>query len=406
MKRKYKAYVKLNLLSLFFIAVSFISITLAWFAYSGISTVSTEVDIKAWNIEFMQDTKVVSNQIVINLDDVYPGMETTLEEIVIHNLGDSDAVLNYEVQSARFFNENVDVENQNLDDVLSHSFPFHVNIALKDRYVKAKDGESKFSVSISWPLDSLRDDLDSLWGNRAYTFEQEELAKKSEDPNYVPKKTIQIVISLKAEQYIESDEAPDLRYNFGDMLLYDVVLNKPCDTISDTCLRMFVIDRDNKKKDETVTLVPDILRTYPTGEYGNYESLLNEATSNWSVQTRSLTIEDMLSVISFDVYKSYLKRDTLSDVIIGKVYLTERMNEMIAKSKDYNGYFIYNSDKFPYLASNKCYWVNSDYSADKAFAFVKDAETAKLFGEIKTNSCSVLPVVTLDKMDLDSSTVV
>ena len=162
------------------------------------------------------------------------------------------------------------------------------------------------------------------------------------------------------------------------MLLYDVVLNKPCDTISDTCLRMFVIDRDNKKKDETVTLVPDILRTYPAGEYSNYESLLNVATSNWNVQTRALTIEDMLSVISFDVYKSYLKR----------------------------GYFIYNSDKFPYLASNKCYWVNSEYSADKAFAFVKDAETAKLFGEIKTNSCSVLPVVTLNKMDLDSSTVV
>ena len=52
MNRKHKAYIKLNVMSLFFIAVSSISVTLAWFAYSGIGKVSTEIEVKSWLIEF------------------------------------------------------------------------------------------------------------------------------------------------------------------------------------------------------------------------------------------------------------------------------------------------------------------------------------------------------------------
>ena len=48
MNRKHKAYIKINIISLFFIAISSVSVTLAWFAYSGLSRVTTEIDIKAW----------------------------------------------------------------------------------------------------------------------------------------------------------------------------------------------------------------------------------------------------------------------------------------------------------------------------------------------------------------------
>ena len=52
MKSRHRLLLKSNLISLFFIAMSFMSITLAWFAYSGLSTVSTDIDVKAWYIEF------------------------------------------------------------------------------------------------------------------------------------------------------------------------------------------------------------------------------------------------------------------------------------------------------------------------------------------------------------------
>jgi hypothetical protein len=55
MKKKTKLYLRLNLISLFFVAVSFISVTLAWFVYSGLSTVKTEVNVKAWYIELEKE---------------------------------------------------------------------------------------------------------------------------------------------------------------------------------------------------------------------------------------------------------------------------------------------------------------------------------------------------------------
>ena len=87
MDRKHKAYLKLNVMSLFFIAVSSISVTLAWFAYSGIAKVSTEVDVQSWLIEFEKNNTTVSNDIVISLDDIYPGMEIMHETIKIKNKG-------------------------------------------------------------------------------------------------------------------------------------------------------------------------------------------------------------------------------------------------------------------------------------------------------------------------------
>ena len=62
-KKRRKSLLKLNLVSLFFTAVSFISVTLAWFAYSGLVTTYTEVDVKSWYIEFNKKGKAVSNNI-------------------------------------------------------------------------------------------------------------------------------------------------------------------------------------------------------------------------------------------------------------------------------------------------------------------------------------------------------
>ncbi len=402
MKRKHKVYLKLNLLSLFCIGVSFISITLAWFAYSGLSTVTTEVDVKAWNIEFMKDSEVVTNEIVIDVNEVYPGMEPIVEKVSIHNRGDSNAMLSYQVVSARVLN--TDLENQEngyLVDVLSHELPFHININLEDRYIEAQDGVSNFSVSISWPLDSLNDEKDSKWGNEAYKFQQEEQAKQAQDPSYTPKKSLKIVISVKAEQFIDTEEAPDINYNVGDLILYDVVNNQKCETLSSTCLKNYVLDTNNTIGDSTVTLLPDLYETYPSGNYSNYNTLLNETATTWKGTTRALTLEDILKVISTDNQYSYLKRDNLSDVIIGNLEYKNRISTIVEKSKEYNGLFSFSSEKFPYLSSNKCYWVNTEYSADKAYAFQKqDNITATIYGNDKNTPCSIVPVIIVDKANL------
>ncbi|MEG1048617.1 MAG: hypothetical protein RSE48_03605, partial [Bacilli bacterium] len=101
MKPRHKMYIKLNLMSLFFVVLSLISGTLAWFAYSGLKNVTTEIDVLAWNISLTKDGKPSSNEIVINLSDLSPGMKPQTQTININNLGDSDALIKYSIKSAR-----------------------------------------------------------------------------------------------------------------------------------------------------------------------------------------------------------------------------------------------------------------------------------------------------------------
>lgn len=96
-KQRYKRYMRLNIMSLFFAAVSFISITLAWFAYSGLITGRTEVDVKAWYIEFRRNGKLETNNLTITVPEIYPGMTKMNETINIKNMGDSDASISYDI---------------------------------------------------------------------------------------------------------------------------------------------------------------------------------------------------------------------------------------------------------------------------------------------------------------------
>ena len=193
-------------MSIFFIVISFTSVTLAWFAYSGLSTVSTEVGVKAWYIKLEKDGETVSNDIVISSSEIYPGMETLNEIVKIKNMGDSDAQINYSIVSARVLGDIKDnyivddvITSEYVEDVFGYEYPFHLNISLSKNYVLSKGDESIFEVSVSWPLDSGQDEIDSLWGTEAYKFQLGEEEKSQADQNYQVRPPIQIVISVVAE---------------------------------------------------------------------------------------------------------------------------------------------------------------------------------------------------------------
>jgi len=405
MDRKYKAYAKLNIMSLFFIAVSSISATLAWFAYSGIAKVSTEIDVKSWLIEFEKNDTTVSNDIVISLSEIYPGMETIHETVKIKNKGDSNAQLSYSIASARILDEELTIvegEYDYLKDKLSHEYPFSININLSKNFVLSNGEESVFDMSISWPLDSNNDELDSKWGNQAYQFGVNEQEKYNNDSTYKIRPSIKIVISVKAEQIIESNESSDINYSMGDLILYDISDNKRCEQLSETCIITHVIDIKNKIEDDTVTLLPDLFGTYSSGIYDDYDELLSSTISNWNVNTRTLQIDDILKVVSKDVINSLIIREGLSDSIIGYTYYGDRINSIINNTVLYNGYYSFLNENYEYLVTNKCYWLNKPYNDDKAFALTKFSEERTIiYGEEKNASCGVIPVIIASKIDLN-----
>lgn len=410
MKNKTKLYLRLNLLSLFFVAVSFISVTLAWFVYSGLSTVSTEVNVKAWYIELTKDDEVVSNNIVISLDDIYPGMETIEEEIKIKNLGDSDAQVKYEIASARILDDPTDdyvtnelTSSEYIEDIISHEYPFHINMDISKKFIVAGTDEATFKVSISWPLDSGDDALDSEWGTKAYKFKQEEQNKKDLDPSYQIRAAIKIDIKLSAEQYLETPETSDKEYRLGNEILFDVINNKACIQESETCIRTNVIDVNNTLGDTKVTLLPKVSKSYPTGIFTQINSLYADYISNWKVETRLLEISDILRPISKDIKASSLIRPNVSELVIGDLNSSERINKIITKATTENGYFKY-LNKFLYFYSSDCYWLNNVYNENTSFAVSPlNAESMKIYGEDKNTSCKVIPVIIAEKINLKSA---
>lgn len=409
MKKKHKAYLKLNLVSLFFIAVSFISVTLAWFAYSGLSTTNMEVDVKTWYVEFEKNGQVVSNDIVISLSDIYPGMETVHETVVIRNKGDSVAALSYSIPSARILGEEIEIVSEEyVIDKLSHDYPFNINISVSDNFILNAGGESVFDVSISWPLDSGNDENDSLWGSKAYEFQENEQKKYEADKSYTVMPSINVVINVKAEQLIEnSDDSSDINYVLGDSILFDVNSLEVCESLSTTCLKTYVIDTNNKIGDDKVTLLLDLYDNYSTGSYTNYNSLLSSYSSSWKIKPRSLNMNDVMNIISKDIRDSVIVTDKLSDRIIGYVGYSDRLKNIISDTINTDSYFRFLNDNFNYLATNKCYWLTQDYDANTAFILTKIDDTySKVFGEsinVATStdetitSCSIAPVIEVSK---------
>jgi hypothetical protein len=324
-------------------------------------------------------------------------------------LGDSDAEVKYSITSARILGgtgdnyvvDGVTTTSPYVEDVISHNYPFHIDMNLSKSYSLSKATDSSFQVSISWPLDSDNNELDSLWGSAAYEFQKSEADKKTADSSYQIKPSIQIVISLTAEQYIAADTSSDTRYNLGDTILFDVVNNSVCTEINSTCLKTYVIDVNNKLGDTAVTLLPDPSITYLNGTYSNYSSSLSTITSGWTVNTRSLLVSDLLKAVSTDITGSLLIRNGISDSIIGNLSYDNRINTEIAKAISYNGYYSFVNTKFSYFPATSCYWTNSEYNTSNGFAAIKINETnSKIYGEAKTSSCNVIPVILANKSNL------
>lgn len=401
--KRRKSYLKLNIVSLFFTAVSFISVTLAWFAYSGLITTQTEVNVKAWYIEFNNKGNAVSNDIVISLNDIYPNMEVMSENINIKNSGDSDAMIDYKIKSVRILDDVYDVtDSEMIEDKLSHDFPFHINMSLSNNYANAHDGTGNFTVSISWPLDSDNDDADSEWGTKAYEFQKRESDKLKADSSYQVRSSIEVNISLEAVQYIAEGVSPDPNYILGSIQLYDPINNKSCNEISETCIKTYVIDKKNTLADSSVTLLPDLYGNYSDGTYSQYDSLYNTLTSNWSVTHRKLNAQDILDVVSSDIVSTSMVSDSISNQLVGFVDYNDRLDQTINKAINYNGYFRFKSQTFTYFSSTNCYWLDNNYNENSHFALVKvDDLFSKVYSENDNNTCRVIPVIEVSKNNLN-----
>ena len=96
-------FTKVNLTSIAFFAVSIMSTTLAWFAYTNTVTSNMNVNLKTWDIKITKNNTEVSNVFDITINNLSPGMTDFQEDYVIHNNGDIPAKITYSNYNKWYF---------------------------------------------------------------------------------------------------------------------------------------------------------------------------------------------------------------------------------------------------------------------------------------------------------------
>lgn len=196
-------FTKVNLTSIAFFAVSIMSITLAWFAYTNTVTSNMNVNLKTWDIKITKNNTEVSNVFDITINNLSPGMTDFQEDYVIHNNGDIPAKITYNIKYFRLFNTEVTTTNGISFAQLARDYPFKLEFTHGSRYLAA-DSTSNFGVSCTWPFDSGNDKLDTQYGQMAYNFYQSEQQLHNQNSSYQIRSGLELKIEIVVSQYVDN----------------------------------------------------------------------------------------------------------------------------------------------------------------------------------------------------------
>ena len=154
----------------------------AWFIYITKASLELDVHVAAWDITFQAGEEEITNDVVLEVDKIYPGMEDYVQEIEVHNRGEISADLLYKIMSIEIFGEKFEVGDQYTSDDLQNmlnSYPFKITIESSTDQIEAGTGQGKFTIKVTWPFESGNDELDTYYGNKSYEFQTNSPQAKS-----------------------------------------------------------------------------------------------------------------------------------------------------------------------------------------------------------------------------------
>lgn len=173
---------------LIFLIVLVVANTFAWFIYATKIDGSISVHVKSWNISFEAGDSQVTENVNINVGDIYPGMEDYEYSISAYNQGEVSANLSYKILEARILNttyvttegraENgetplaTDLTSLELEDMLYNDFPFQISLNLSGTTIAMGNGVEDFTLEVTWPYESGDDATDTAWGMDAYDYKE------------------------------------------------------------------------------------------------------------------------------------------------------------------------------------------------------------------------------------------
>lgn len=193
-KRK-KLFKKVKLRTIFLLAITLASNSFAWFVYTTKVSSNISAKVREWNVTFDVNGQTVEKTIEINIDSLYPGMESYNQTLTASNSGEARAQITYEVITAKVLGDDLmtlGYTNAEIVNYLRSNYPFSIDFNVSNDIIQS-NGEETITISVSWPYESGHDEEDTKWGSLAYTYHQ----------NYPDIPSIDLSIKITAYQIAE-----------------------------------------------------------------------------------------------------------------------------------------------------------------------------------------------------------
>lgn len=161
--------------TLFFLILTLMANTFAWFIYSNKVSNNITTGVKSWKINFKQDGVDIVNNVEFKIDSIYPGMPDYTNSLSITNIGETAANISYEVEEIKILDEfyNSDMHSStDLINRLKDNYPFKMNFSINNQEVGTGQ-TSEFTFSLVWPYESGHDEADTYWGKKSASFKEQ-----------------------------------------------------------------------------------------------------------------------------------------------------------------------------------------------------------------------------------------
>lgn len=190
MTKKVKKILKrINIGHLILLILLIVSNTFAWMIYANKVTTGIDVHVRTWNVDFTdKEGTIVERTFQLEVNNIYPGMEDYEETLNISNTGEIDGEFSFTILDARVLDEEYisvegrassgedpdddDLTSDELIEMFANDFPFKI-VFVQSNETIAVDETETFKAQITWAYESDNDELDTLWGNNAYHFKND-----------------------------------------------------------------------------------------------------------------------------------------------------------------------------------------------------------------------------------------
>ena len=123
----------------------------AWFAYITKADFNFESSVVSWDVDFFEDSVEVED-VVVMLDEMYPGMDPYNKTITVTNTGEMNGNFSYEIKTATLFGVELVTEATPSSTVmtsLKSDYPFSVSMASTKTMLKPQE-TLQFTLDLNW----------------------------------------------------------------------------------------------------------------------------------------------------------------------------------------------------------------------------------------------------------------